>query len=288
MATRKNNSRKSKKSNANLLGTGCVVLGLLIILIAFLVNKDRILTNFKDTGFFDRVFGSTPEFVQNHESQTSKDTETVDLKEVPVTIEIQEEKKQKPETLKVNEEPEIVKKVEKAENKDIKEVKENKIETSKESVAKEVKKEENKPAKPATTDLQLCFVNIDPDGSVVRKIIKRKVEKTDSPLTEALKQLMKGPDLKNAGEKGCISLIPDGTKLLGVKVQNGVAYLNFNEEFTMNQEGVEGSIAQLMQIVYTATSFSTVNSVQFLIEGEKREYLSEGQWIGSPLSRNSF
>ena len=43
---------------------------------------------------------------------------------------------------------------------------------------------------------------------------------------------------------------------------------------------VEGYVNQLMQIVYTATSFSTVNSVQFLIEGEKREYLgSEGQWI---------
>jgi spore germination protein GerM len=44
-----------------------------------------------------------------------------------------------------------------------------------------------------------------------------------------------------------------------------------------------------MQVVYTATAFSTVDSVQILIDGEKKEYLgSEGVWIGSPLARSSF
>ena len=66
-------------------------------------------------------------------------------------------------------------------------------------------------------------------------------------------------------------------------------FLNFNENFEFNSVGVEGCITQLMQIVYTATDFSTVKSVQFLVEGEKKEYLgTEGQWIGSPLSRNNF
>nr|WP_257225304.1 GerMN domain-containing protein [Treponema parvum] len=52
---------------------------------------------------------------------------------------------------------------------------------------------------------------------------------------------------------------------------------------------MEGYLGQLMQIVYTATSFSTVDSVQFLIEGQKKDYLgSEGVWIGSPLARSSF
>ena len=86
-----------------------------------------------------------------------------------------------------------------------------------------------------------------------------------------------------------MSLIPEGTKLLGAKVQNGIAYLDFSENFEFNSYGVEGYNGQLMQIVYTATNFSTVKSVQFLIEGKKKEYLgSEGQWIGSPLSRSAF
>ena len=86
-----------------------------------------------------------------------------------------------------------------------------------------------------------------------------------------------------------MSLIPSGSKLIGASVKDGVATLNFNENFEFNTYGVEGSIGQLMQIVYTATEFSTVKSVQFLIEGEKKEYLgSEGQWIGTPLARSSF
>ena len=137
--------------------------------------------------------------------------------------------------------------------------------------------------------MQLCFVNIDGDGSVVRQVIKRQVNKSDSPLTASINLLLKGPDTTISAERNLMSLIPAGTKLLSAKVQGGVAYLNFNEAFEINTYGVEGYIHQLEQIVYTATSFSTVNSVQFLIEGQKRDYLgSEGQWIGSPLSRNSF
>ena len=44
-----------------------------------------------------------------------------------------------------------------------------------------------------------------------------------------------------------------------------------------------------MQIVYTATSFSTIDNVKFLIEGESKEYLG-GDFIriDYPISRNSF
>ena len=155
-----------------------------------------------------------------------------------------------------------------------------------EKKAEEPKKEA---AKPANTELQLCFVNIDGDGSVVRQVIKRQVAKSDSPLTTAINLLLQGPDTTKSAERNCMTLIPAGTKLLSAKVQDGVAYLNFNEAFEINTYGVEGYIHQLEQIVFTATAFSTVNSVQLLIEGEKRDYLgSEGQWIGSPLSRSSF
>ena len=169
------------------------------------------------------------------------------------------------------------------------------------------KKEENKPAvsaektepssknssvpaapKPASTTrtATLYFVSIGADGSVSRQAVKRQLAKSDSPLTDAIKALLAGPV---PGEKNAMSLIPSGSRLIGASVKDGVATLNFNESFEFNSYGVEGSIGQLMQIVYTATEFSTVKSVQFLIEGEKKEYLgSEGQWIGTPLSRSSF
>ena len=90
-------------------------------------------------------------------------------------------------------------------------------------------------------------------------------------------------------QKGCMSVIPQNSRLLSVKISNKTAILNFNEEFTYNGYGVQGQITQLMQVVYTATSFSTIDNVQFLIEGQKLEYIGgEGVWIGSPLSRFSF
>ena len=107
-------------------------------------------------------------------------------------------------------------------------------------------------------------------------------------MTDAINALLAGP-LPPEQAKDCMTLIPAGTKLLGASVKDGVATLNFNENFEFNSVGVEGYIAQLMQIVYTATEFPTVKSVQFLIEGKRKDYLgSEGQWIGSPLSRSTF
>jgi spore germination protein GerM len=138
----------------------------------------------------------------------------------------------------------------------------------------------------STIKAKICFVAIDSEGPVVRKIVTRSVHK-DSPMGDSLNQLLQGP---TAGESstGCRSLIPEGTRLLSASIKNGVAILNFSEEFQFNQFGAEGSLAQLMQVVYTATEFSTVKSVQILIEGQKRDYLTEGVWIGSPLNRSSF
>ena len=137
-----------------------------------------------------------------------------------------------------------------------------------------------------TIKAKICFVAIDSDGPVVRKEVTRSVEK-DSPMGDALRMLLAGPSATEA-KTGCRSLIPEGTRLLSASVKNGIANLNFSEEFQFNQFGAEGSIAQLMQVVYTATNFSTVKGVQILIEGQKRDYLTEGVWIGSPLNRSSF
>lgn len=280
-------AKKSKKKNNTLFAAACVLLGLLIVLIIFLVKKDQIFTNLKDTAFFDRVFGSTPTFVENHEPSEPKENQKIPLKNDEVTIRIDSEETQTPQV--VEQEPQKVS----SKPADTAKTDENiKIEAGKSKPAPktEGKPKAEKPAEPAgTTEIQLCFVNIDGDGSVVRQVVKRKVAKNDSPLTNAINLLLKGPDTTKTAERNCMSLIPAGTKLLSAKVQGGVAYLSFNENFEINTYGVEGYIHQLEQIVWTATAFSTVNSVQFLIEGEKRDYLgSEGQWIGSPLSRNSF
>lgn len=263
-------NKESKKNTGFTLA--CIILAILVVFIFFLVKKDVMLTNLKETRFFDRVFGSTPEFVENH-TPSEKDITKIPLNDDnTITINVEPKKQETPVQPKESEK-EVIKQAE--------------PETK--PKVEEKKEEKSKPAQPTTIDLQLCFVEIDSEGSVNRKMIKRSIPKTDSPLTSAIKEVLNGPDTRNSDEKNCMSLIPSGTKLLGARVSDGVAYLDFNENFEINTYGVEGYNAQLMQIVYTATTFSTVNSVQFMVEGQKKEYLgSEGQWIGSPLSRNSF
>jgi germination protein M len=139
-----------------------------------------------------------------------------------------------------------------------------------------------------TRSASLFFVRIDDDGVIVRQEVKRQVAVSDSPLLDSLAALLKGPS-EDEIRKKLISLVPQGAKLLSAQVRGSTAYLNFNEAFMYNHYGIEGYAGQLKQVVYTATSFPTVQDVQILIEGEKHDYLGgEGVYIGRPLSRNSF
>jgi len=166
-------------------------------------------------------------------------------------------------------------------------------EPSSQPATKPVKPAKQKPAKAAEKPVpprsaKLYFVVIDADGKVVRKEVSREIAQTDSPLSETLQTLFRGANSSESG-KGLRSLIPTGTKLLSATVKNGVASINLSDEFQFNQYGIEGYLGQLSQVVFTATTFPTVTSVQFLIEGQRREYLgAEGVWIGTPLSREKF
>lgn len=279
----------NKKRNTG-LAVACCFLCALVLFIVFLVKKDIIINNLQATNFFGRVFGKNPEFVENHTSANeNQNNDRIELDaEIPLIINVDAdttvEPKKNEQLQSNNDKTDQVVKTDLSENK--KPTENKKTQEEKKPEQKPV--EQPKPQQQYTV-LQLCFVEIDYDGSVNRKMIKRSVPKNDSPLTNSINLLIKGPDTSKSAEKNCMSLIPAGTKLLSAKVSDGIAYLNFNDAFEINTVGVEGYIGQLMQIVYTATTFSTVNSVQFLIEGKKKEYLgSEGQWIGSPLSRNSF
>lgn len=285
---------KNNKPNSGLYVAVFFVFVILIV-IMFFVKKDNILSNLKKTNFFERVGVATPEFVEKHpveQEKTLPDDIEIDLMDNAAS-----EK-----SINRQENPASAEKSAKTDS-----TAESSTLPEKQPEIASEKKEENKPAasaektepssknssvpaapKPAsaTRTATLYFVSIGADGSVSRQAVKRQLAKSDSPLTDAIKALLAGPV---PGEKNAMSLIPSGSRLIGASVKDGVATLNFNESFEFNSYGVEGSIGQLMQIVYTATEFSTVKSVQFLIEGEKKEYLgSEGQWIGIPLSRSSF
>lgn len=306
--------RNTKKKNTG-FAFACWLLVALILLVFFFVKKDTILSNLQNTDFFGRVFGKTPEFVQNHEQKqnpkSGDDAFQIDILPEANSTESSVTENNRSSVTKQNENiaqkptsiPDAQKPADRSnaeKNGETKPAEKPKTDTRgteakpaekpKTDTRHTDKTQSPKSApQPATTiNVPLCFVVIGSDGSVSRQIVTRKLPKSDSPLTDTLNSLLAGPSAEERA-RNTMTLIPSGTRLLGASVKNGIATLNFNEAFSFNSVGVQGYLAQLMQIVYTATSFSTVNSVQFIIEGQREDYLgSEGTWIGSPLSRSSF
>ena len=151
-----------------------------------------------------------------------------------------------------------------------------------------VKPETDKNQPAAVRKAVIYWVRVDADGKLIPKSAIRLLPKSDAPMSDALEALFAAPTVDEL-KQGVRTLIPPDTKLRSAWVRDGVAFINVSEEFQFNQYGIDGALAQLLQVVFTATEFSTVKSVQFLIEGQKKDYLgAEGVWIGSPLSRTSF
>ena len=118
--------------------------------------------------------------------------------------------------------------------------------------------------------------------------IERQLDLRDTPLGVSLQTLLKGPSTQELAE-GLVSLIPPGSVLRSAWVRDGIAFLNFNEEFMFNPFGSQGLKAQLRQVVYTATEFSTVRGVQILIDGQTRQFLGgDNIAIGEVLNRTNM
>lgn len=304
---------KNGKKNQTGIALACWILGLLILIIVFFVKQEEIVNNLKTTQFFERIFGVTPEFIKNFD-ETSLEKKNSDSKSDDGIIQLfvspenngsvesgknassemsasnsAAKTENKPETTEPEKESPVEnKETNKKTNNETKssEVASKPVAEQKENPVQEKKPEPVPPASKVTR--RIYFVFIGEDGVLSRKMVTREVEKNNSPLVTSINLLLEGPQGTEVS-KGCKSLIPNGTKLKSASVRDGVAYLNFSEDFEFNPLGVDGYLGQLMQVVFTATEFNTVNCVQFLIEGEKKEYLgSEGVWIGSPLSRGSF
>ena len=91
----------------------------------------------------------------------------------------------------------------------------------------------------------------------------------NEPYKEMVNLLIKGPQSSNLKK-----LIPDGTILNEIKIENGCAIINFSNRF-LNFENDEKKFKIINSIVNTLTNLKEINSVSFLINGEKNEKLSE-------------
>ena len=90
-----------------------------------------------------------------------------------------------------------------------------------------------------------------------------------NPEKQIMELLIKGPqssDLKK--------LIPDGTILHDIKIENSCAIINVSNEF-LNYQNEEEKLKIINSIVNTLTNLKEIESVKFLINGEENEQLNE-------------
>jgi spore germination protein GerM len=138
------------------------------------------------------------------------------------------------------------------------------------------------PEKPVETRNRSIYLIQETNMTQVK--MNRSLKVSDTPLKDSINALLEGPTADER-RRGMISLVPEGSKLLSVRVDGNTAYLDFNQEFRYNTRGSEGCAAQIKQIVWTATEFPNVRDVQFLIDGKTVDFLSEGVTIRSPIGR---
>ena len=100
----------------------------------------------------------------------------------------------------------------------------------------------------------------------VRRVVDTE---SDSVGVYILHQLMDGP----TPGTGTWRTIPQGTRLLGFRVEDGVAQVDFSSEFIENKPATElGERMTIYSVVDSLTELDSIDSVTFLVEGKKLEY----------------
>lgn len=109
----------------------------------------------------------------------------------------------------------------------------------------------------------------------------------ESPAKTAMLQLLAGP---NHTEKamGLGTVIPKGTKLLGLSIKGGTANVNLSKQFESGG-GTLSMTLRIAQVVNTLTQFEDVSRVAFRIEGKKVKSIGgEGIIVSPPVGRADF
>jgi spore germination protein GerM len=119
--------------------------------------------------------------------------------------------------------------------------------------------------------------------------VLREVLATKAVATAAMRTLLAGPtSTEQAASPALYTTIPDGTRLLGLSIADGVATVNLSRAFESGG-GSASMLGRLSQVVYTLTQFPTVDAVRFQVEGiPVTTFGSEGIVLDHPVGRADF
>lgn len=122
----------------------------------------------------------------------------------------------------------------------------------------------NNPAPtPQTTDIAVYYVkNNNNEMYLVREV--HQVVKTEQIAQAALNELISGTPTTN----GAYKVLPANTKILSIKIDQGLATVDFSPEVLRANVGASGESLGIASIVNTLTEFPTVQKVAFTVEGK--------------------
>lgn len=141
----------------------------------------------------------------------------------------------------------------------------------------------------ATTIVRAYFVMPKPNGDPGLVPVLREIPRTQAVATAAMEALLAGPSAAERNARPALgSVVPAGTRLLGLRIERGIAIVNLSREF----ESGGGSLSvftRLAQVVFTLTQFNTVQGVSFELDGVPVTIFSgEGVMLDKPVTRADY
>ena len=111
---------------------------------------------------------------------------------------------------------------------------------------------------------------------------QRTILVADEPLpTVLVKELIAGP---RNGQ--LYKTLPAETRLLGLEIKDGVAYVDFSKEVaTKHWGGSAGELMTVASVVNTLTELPEITSVQFLVEGQVQDAIWGHGVTSEPIKR---
>lgn len=114
------------------------------------------------------------------------------------------------------------------------------------------------------------------------QVEKREIGMVPGLARATINELIAGPKTT-----GLLRTIPEGTKLLDINIENGLCRVDLSREFKENHwGGSSGEILTVYSLVDTLTQFSTIESVEILVEGQIVETLAGHMDLSTPVIRN--
>lgn len=132
------------------------------------------------------------------------------------------------------------------------------------------------------------FVLGGPPGTPGLVAVLRAMPKSSAVATAAIEALLAGPTPDESDERGLTSAVPEGSRLLGLTIKDGLATIDLSSQYESGG-GSASTFYRLGQVVYTLTQFSTVQSVVFQVEGRTvNVFGSEGLVLDGPVGRTEY